>query len=82
MPHRTLNPTTAFYGDMREQSFHLPRPGRNKYRESKQIWSLEFEEPYPHFFGSAKVAYARLEQAGWKWSSRHGWRKCKLGDGA
>lgn len=51
MPHRTLNPTTAFYGDMREQSFHLPKPGRNKYRESKQAWSLEFEEPYPHFFG-------------------------------
>lgn len=76
MAHRTLNPVTAFWGDGRERGQQTKPRAHDKYAESQVAWVEQFpDEPYPNYYGAAYDAYYRLTQAGWRWSSRHGWRR-------
>jgi hypothetical protein len=79
MAHRTLNPVTAFYGDGRETADEITRrqlPGKNKLLAAKSLWPSVFpDKPWPHYYGSAFDAYAALKQAGYKYSTKYGWRK-------
>jgi len=84
MAHRTLNPTTAFYGDARENGNPYYDEQLRRARLGKRAkdvgvydaWATEFPDtPFPHYFGSLYDAYRKLEERGWVWSSRYGWRK-------
>lgn len=84
MPHRTLNPVTSFWGDGRENGNPVHKDRRRRARLGKRAkdvgvydaWADEFpDEPFPHFYGSMYYAYERLEENGWRFSSRYGWRK-------
>ena len=84
MAHRTLNPTTAFYGDARENGNPEQRERERRARLGKRAkdigvydaWAEEFpNEPFPFFCGAIYYAYERLQERGWVWSSRYGWRK-------
>lgn len=83
MRRASLNPRVAFIGDMRENGNPESREYERRERlgrRAKDIgvydaWKIAFpDEPFPHFYGSIYYAYQRLEAAGWKWSSRYGWR--------
>lgn len=43
----------------------------DKWREHFQAWEVEF----PNELRPRYTAYKRLGERGWKFSSRHGWRK-------
>lgn len=71
MAHRTLNPRTAFGLDAREISSFTEDTRKYKKEHINDIWRQEFgDEPKPRY-----TAYQRLMAAGWKFSSRYGWRK-------
>ncbi len=75
MAHRTLNPVTKFWGDMRETATHK-RTADKKYNGAKDAWADEFPTiDWPIYPGSAFDNYEKLEAAGWVFSSRYGWRK-------
>lgn len=79
----SLNPRVAFIGDMRENGNPKLRDSERRARLGKRAkdvgvydaWAAAFPgEEFPNFCGSAFYAYTRLEEAGWRWSSRYGWR--------
>lgn len=75
MAHRTTNPLTAFYGDLRETQPRKNHVGRTKYQEATQLYQDVFGRKYASYLGAAYDMYADLEEAGFVWSSRYGWRK-------
>lgn len=78
MAHRTLNESAKFFGDGREAADLKTKrnwPGKKKITGAQKAWSIQFpDKDWPHYAGSAYDAYEAIEEAGWKWSSRHGWR--------
>ena len=76
MAHRTLNPKTAFGYDARENAQYKPTPKRPK-REVDAAWAQEFPGvPRPTGYGCLPwQIYPKLEEAGWKFSGKYGWRK-------
>jgi len=85
MAHQgSLNLRVAYIGDMRENGNPEMRDRQRRARLGKRAkdvgvydaWEIEFpNEPFPNFWGSIYYAYERLQERGWKWSSRYGWRK-------
>ena len=64
MPHRTLNPRTAFYGDMREHPHH-DRLSR-KQALASDVWDVAYPgERMPY---RARDVYADLQAAGFVWN--------------
>ena len=74
MTHRTLNPKTAFYGDMRETR-RKRKFTRNKLTEAEQIYRQHFCKEPPFYLGAAFDMYQQLQGAGFVWSTRYGWRR-------
>ena len=74
MPHRTPNPLTAFYGDMRETGRRRKSTRRNKYQEGSRAYYTFFGKRPPSYYGSAVDMYRKLEAVGFVWSTRCGWR--------
>lgn len=77
MSHRTLNPRTAFYGDMRNKvNPEYRNRGMKKANGAQEAYRQEFGKKPPHFYGSIpNHVYPELERTGWKFSSKYGWRK-------
>jgi hypothetical protein len=57
MAHRTLNPKTAFYGDMHETGRKRKPARRNKQTEAEQIYRQEFHKEPPFYLGAAFDMY-------------------------
>lgn len=77
MAHRTLNPRTAFGLDAREiRTVDRPMPKFKKHNVD-DAWGSEFPgTAQPHYWGCLPFEiYPKLEERGWKFSSKHGWRK-------
>lgn len=90
MAHRTLNAEKAFYGDGRETHGQystygglLRRSKVSKY-DVEKAWEQEFPgAPLPQYPKGTPIVFCpyhreiwpRLQAAGWKFSSRYGWRK-------
>lgn len=51
-------------------------PKHDKYKGASAAWAIEFPGVSElHYWGSSRETYRRLNAAGWKFSSRYGWRK-------
>ena len=78
MPHRTLNPRTAFYGDMREH------PHRRRISQKQALASDVWDVAYPgeRMPYRARDVYADLQAAGFVWNGAAWHRACApAGDG-
>lgn len=80
MPHRTINAETAFWGDGRETANWKTDTRKQRKSNVTNVWKLAFSgEAQPHGLGVLpNVVYPRLRDAGWKFSSRYGWRHEEL----
>ena len=66
MAHRTTNPKTAFFGDMRETRRTVSTLSR-KQALSVDAWNAEFgDERMPH---RTRDVYAELAARGWQWKN-------------
>ena len=73
MSKRTLNPLTAFYGDLRHNGKRHKHHKLNSARAAyKEQWP---DKDFPLYAGCAYDAYEDLAAAGWAYSTRYGWRK-------
>ena len=53
-----------------------PAPKHDKYKGAANAWKIEFPGVPPlHYRGCNQETYKRLNEAGWKFSSKYGWRK-------
>ena len=64
MPHRTLNQTTAFYGDMREHHHH----DRLSRKQALSVDTWEIAYPGERMPYRARDVYADLQAAGFVWN--------------
>lgn len=73
----SLDPAVAFYGDLRFRS-DARREKNHKIKSARKVWDTACPGvAWPHYPGSAYHAYDKLGEAGWVYSTLHGWRKAE-----